>query len=77
MERDRVSEQEALAADVPLKFVPARYGRWTFSSGIHLLWLGDNTTLLAGPPGTALNALNVTGGKDLEVWGVTGVKIEY
>ena len=66
-----------LAADVPLKFVPARYGRWTFSSGIHLLWLGDNTTLLAGPPGTALNALNVTGGKDLEVWGVTGVKIEY
>lgn len=65
------------AADVPLKFVPARYGRWTFSSGIHLLWLGDNTTLLAGPPGTALNALNVTGGKDLEVWGVTGVKIEY
>jgi len=67
-----------LAADVPLKFVPARYGRWTFSAGIHLLWLGDNTKLLGGPPTTgALNALNVTGGEDLEVWGVTGIKIEY
>ena len=69
----------ALAVDVPLRFVPARYGRWTFSSGLHMLWLGSNSKLLAGPPDAtnALNGLNVTGGKGFEVWGVTGVKIEY
>ena len=61
----------ALAADVPLKFVPARFGKWTFSSGFHILWLGSNPKLLlAGPPSdNALNGLNVTGGKGFEVWG--------
>jgi hypothetical protein len=64
--------------DVPLRFVPARYGKWTFSGGPHLLWLGDNNKLLAGPPNTnALNGLNVTGGKGFEVWAVAGVKVEY
>jgi len=68
----------ALAADVPLKFMPARYGKWTFTSGLHGLWLGSTTKLLAGPPGpNALNALNVTNGKGFEVWGVTGIRIEY
>ncbi len=68
----------ALAADVPLKFIPARYGKWTFTSGLHMLWLGENNKLLAGPPSTnALNALNVTGGKGFEVWGLTGLRIEY
>jgi len=68
----------ALAADVPLKFVPARYGKWTFTSGFHMLWLGANNKLLAGPPGpNALNALNVTDGKGFEVWGLTGIRIEY
>ena len=68
----------ALAADIPLKFMRARYGRWTFTSGFHMLWLGSNNKLLAGPPGpNALNGLNVTGGKGFEVWGVTGVRIEY
>ena len=67
-----------VAADIPLKFMPARFGKWTFSSGVHMLWLGSNTKLLAGPSSSnALNALNVTGGKGFEVWGVTGVKIEY
>jgi len=67
-----------LAADVPLSFVPARFGKWTFSSGFHMLWLGPNTNLLAGPPSpNALNALNVTGGKGMEVYGLTGIKIEY
>ena len=67
-----------VAADIPLKFMPARFGKWTFSSGVHMLWLGSNTKLLAGPSSyNALNALNVTGGKGFEVWGVTGVKIEY
>jgi hypothetical protein len=61
-----------------MKFMPARFGKWTFSSGVHMLWLGSNNKLLAGPPSSnALNALNVTGGKGFEVWGVTGVKIEY
>jgi len=69
---------QGIAADVPLKFIPARYGKWTFSTGVHLLWLGDNNKLLAGPPSAnALNALNVTGGKGFEVWGITGVKLEY
>jgi len=68
----------ALAADVPLKFMPARHGKWTFTSGFHMLWLGPNNKLLAGPVGpNALNALNVTGGKDFEVWGLTGIRIEY
>lgn len=67
-----------IAADVPLKFVPARLGRWTLTSGFHMLWLRDNNTLIAGPPTSgALNALNVTGGKDFEMWGVVGVKMEY
>ncbi len=69
---------QGFAADVPLKFIPARYGKWTFSSGVHLLWLGGNNKLLAGPASaSALNGLNVTGGKGFEVWGVTGVKLEY
>ena len=43
-----------------------------------MLWLGDNNKLIAGPPTSgALNALNVTGGKDFEMWGVVGVKMEY
>jgi hypothetical protein len=68
----------ALAADVPLKFMPARYGKWTFTSGLHGLWLGSTTKLLAGPSSTnAQNGLNVTGGKGFEVWGVMGIKIEY
>ena len=68
----------ALAADVPLKFVPARFGKWTFSSGFHMLWLGKGPTALSGPPNdNALNGLNVTGGKGFEVYGVTGLKLEY
>ncbi len=68
----------ALAADVPLKFMPGRYGKWTFTTGLHMLWLGPNNKLLAGPPGpNALNALNVTGGNGFEVWGLTGIRIEY
>ncbi len=66
------------AVDVPLKFMPPRFGRWTASAGLHLLWLGTNTQLLAGPPSpTALNGLNVTTGSGFEVWGVVGVKMEY
>lgn len=67
-----------LVVDIPLKFVPARYGKWTFSGGPHLLCLGSNNRLLAGPPSNnALNGLNVTGGKGFEVWTVAGVRIEY
>jgi hypothetical protein len=67
-----------LMTDVPLNFVPARYGKWTVSAGPHFLWLGDNNKLLSGPPDLqALNAYNVTGGSGFQVWGVAGVKIEY
>ena len=63
----------------PWRLVPsARYGKWTFSGGPHLLWLGSNNKLLAGPPNAnALNGLNVTGGKGFEVWAVAGVEVEY
>jgi hypothetical protein len=68
----------ALALDIPLKFVPPRFGKWTFSTGLHFLLLGTNTRLLAGPAtASALNGLNVTGGKDFEMWTLTGLKIEY
>ena len=64
--------------DIPLKFIPARYGKWTFSAGPHFLWLGQNSKLLAGPPSNnALNGLNVTGGNGFEIWAAAGVKIEY
>jgi hypothetical protein len=67
-----------LAADIPLKFMPARYGKWTFTTGVHVLWLGSNSKRLAGPSSNdALNGLNVTGGKGTEVWALTGIKIEY
>jgi hypothetical protein len=67
-----------LVVDVPLKFIPPRFGKWTFSGGPHFLWLGSNNKLLAGPPSSnALNGLNVTSGKAFEVWAVAGVKIEY
>jgi hypothetical protein len=67
-----------LMVDVPLKFVPARYGKWTFSGGPHFLWLGSNNKLIAGSPASgALNALNITGGSGFEVWAVAGLKIEY
>ena len=65
-------------ADVPLTFVPARYGKWTLSGGPHLLWLGSNAQRLAGPPDpNALNALNVTSGSGFQVYGMVGLKIEY
>lgn len=68
----------AFAADVPLRFVPARFGRWTATAALHLLWLGSNNKLLAGPLGpSALNGLNVTGGSGFEPWGVVGLRIEY
>jgi hypothetical protein len=68
----------AFAADVPLRFVPARYGRWTATAALHLLWLGSNNKLLAGPPGPgALNGLSVTGGSGFEPWGVVGLRMEY
>jgi hypothetical protein len=64
--------------DVPLKFIPARFGKWTASAGPHLLWLGSNNKLLAGPPSPqALNALNVTSGSGFQVWGLAALKIEY
>jgi hypothetical protein len=64
--------------DVPMKFVPACFGKWTFSAGPHLLWLGSNSKRLAGPSdASVLNGLNVTGGKGMEVWGIAGLKIEY
>jgi hypothetical protein len=67
-----------LVVDVPLKFVPARYGRWTLAGGPHFLWLGNNNKLIAGPPTLgAFNALNVTGGNGFEVWSFAGLKIEY
>lgn len=68
----------ALAVDIPLKFMPARYGKWTFTTGLHGLWLGPTAKLLDGPPSNnALNAVNVTGGNGFQVWGLTGVTIEY
>lgn len=68
----------ALAADIPMKFVPPRYGKWTFSSGLHFLWLGANPKLLAGPAtANAANGLNVTSGKGFNLWSVAGLKIEY
>ena len=67
-----------LVVDVPLKFIPPRFGKWTVSGGPHFLWLGSNNKLLAGPPSSnALNGLNVTAGKGFEVWAVAGLKIEY
>ena len=67
-----------IAADIPLKFMPTRYGKWTFTTGVHTLWLGGNSKRLAGPSSNdALNGLNVTGGKGTEVWAPTGIKIEY
>jgi hypothetical protein len=66
------------AADLPLRFIPARFGKWTASAGLHLLWLGGNNSLLAGPPSDqALNGLNVTAGSGFQVWGLTGIKLEY
>ena len=44
---------------------------------LHMLRLGPKSKLHVGPPGhNALNALNVTGGKGFEVWGITGIRIE-
>jgi hypothetical protein len=38
--------------------VAGHFGKWIFSSGVHMLWLGHNTKLLVGPPSpNALNAL--------------------
>ncbi len=66
------------AVDVPLKFVPAKFGRWTATAALHLLWLGSNNQLLAGPASpNALNGLNVTGGSGFEPWGVVGLRMEY
>ncbi len=45
---------------------------------MHVIWLGPSTKLLAGPPSpNALDTLNVIGGKGTEVYGLTGIRIEY
>ncbi len=67
-----------LMVDVPLKFMPPKYGKWTLTAGPQFLWLGTNNKLIAGPPSAnALNGLNVTGGKGFQVSGLAGLKLEY
>ena len=52
-----------VAAALPLP-IPAEFGSWTLSAGVHLLFLGDN-----------LEAANA--GDDFEVIGVIGISMEY
>lgn len=42
---------------MPLGFVPARYGRWTASAGVHLLWLGDSMKSINNRDGFEVLAL--------------------
>jgi hypothetical protein len=49
---------------MPLSFVPAQFGSWEASTGVHFLFLGDNAK--AG-----------NGGDDLEIIGTFGISMSY
>lgn len=57
---------------VPLPFIPADYGAWEASAGVHYILLGDTTEEIAGPAG-----FNVTGGEDDYVYATFGVSMSY
>ncbi len=57
---------------IPLAFIPSDFGSWSFTAGVHLLVLGDTASDIAGP----LN-FGVTGGENVEVYGIFGISMEY
>ena len=57
-----------VVASVPLPF-PARFGAWTFSAGVTVLFLGDNAE--------DLSDFNGTGEEDLHIIGRVGISASY
>ena len=54
----------------PLPFIPADYGVWTASAGLHYIALGDSAADLG-------NDLGVTDGKDDSIYATFGVSMSY
>ncbi len=52
--------------------VPAEYGSWSLSFGVHVIFLGDTAETIAGPTG-----FGVTGGDSTEFYAHFGISIEY
>lgn len=53
-----------IVASLPLAFIPAAYGSWEVSAGLHLLLLGDNLK-------------TVNNGDDFEAIGIFGIGMTY
>ena len=58
-----------LVGGVPLTMIPAEYGTWDLSAGVHFLFLGDNNRKFSGGAGT--------GNEAIQVWGIVGVAMAY
>lgn len=54
----------------PLPFIPADYGTWTASAGLHYIMLGDSAADLG-------RDFNVTDGEDNSVYATLGVSMSY
>jgi len=64
-----------LVASTPLAFIPAEYGLWTASAGVHVLFQGDSASTISG--GGAGNFGITETGEDVQVYGVFGVAMEF
>lgn len=58
-----------LVAGVPLTMIPAEYGAWDLSAGVHFLFLGNNNRKFSGGNGT--------GNESVQVWGIIGLAMTY
>lgn len=56
----------------PLPFIPADYGAWEASAGVHYIILGDEAQDISGPQG-----FNVTGDDDDSIYLTFGVSMSY
>lgn len=58
-----------LVAGVPLTMIPAEYGAWDLSAGVHFTILGENNRKFSGGNGT--------GNESIQVWGIIGLAMTY
>ena len=65
-----------LEFSMPLSCIPAQFGSWSVTTGVHFLFLGDNAEAMNSSAGT-LGGLGIGGGNDFEVIGTFGIGMSY
>lgn len=59
---------------MPLSFIPADYGAWEASAGVHYILLGDSTENISG---SSAGNFGVTNGEDSYVYATFGISMSY